>query len=164
MSTTPQQTPTTTAAADRKVLADLEILLERMRRCDELLAVRSSGENGTTVVVSTPMLLDVMGFLEASAPRMVELVEVAAQGIAVSEPVLMKCLDVNDKLTKILGDIDAVTLVSEVEANDSAAGITTDTEELPSIATTKSEDEFDAFLNDRVTSTSNTTNDPDSIL
>jgi hypothetical protein len=41
----------------------------------------------------------------------------------------MKCLEVNDRLTRILSDIDAVTLVE------------------PAAAST--EDDFDAFLSDR---------------
>lgn len=44
--------------------------------------------------------------------------------------VLMKCLEVNDRLTRNLSDIDAVTLV------DPAAAPST-------------EDDFDAFLSDR---------------
>jgi hypothetical protein len=158
----------TTAAADRKVLADLEILSERLRRCDELLAAaaaansnsnsNATNDDDSTIVRSstTTALLDVVGFLEASAPRMVELVEVAAQG-AVSDAVLMKCLDVNDRLTKALSDIDAfVTFVdnsSEAAAAAAAAAAEPDiavTTAPPAITTTKSEDEFDAFLSDRV--------------
>jgi hypothetical protein len=137
---------TTTAAADRKVLADLEILSERLRRCDELLAA-AKDTNDPTIAISSTALLDVVGFLEASAPRMVELVEVAAQG-AVSDAVLMKCLDVNDRLTKALSDIDAVTLVDDAKADASEPDIAV--ESRPAITTTKSEDEFDAFLSDRV--------------
>jgi hypothetical protein len=90
--------------------------------------------------------------LEASAPRMVELVEVAAQG-AVSDAVLMKCLDVNDRLTKALSDIDAAVTFVDNTSSETAAAAEPDiavTTAPPAIATTKSEDEFDAFLSDRV--------------
>jgi hypothetical protein len=154
----------TTAAADRKVLADLEILSERLRRCDELLAAaaaansnsnsNATNDDDSTIVRSstTTALLDVVGFLEASAPRMVELVEVAAQG-AVSDAVLMKCLDVNDRLTKALSDIDAAVTFVDNTSSETAAAAEPDiavTTAPPAIATTKSEDEFDAFLSDRV--------------
>jgi hypothetical protein len=153
---------TSTAAADRKVLADLEILSERLRRCDELLAAaaaansNSTNDDDSTIVRSsttTALLLDVVGFLEASAPRMVELVEVAAQG-AVSDVVLMKCLDVNDRLTKALSDIDAVVTFVDTSSSEAAAAAAEPdiavTTAPPAITTTKSEDEFDAFLSDRV--------------
>jgi hypothetical protein len=150
---------TSTAAADRKVLADLEILSERLRRCDELLAAaaaaNSTNDDDSTIVRSstTTALLDVVGFLEASAPRMVELVEVAAQG-AVSDAVLMKCLDVNDRLTKALSDIDAVVTFVDTSSSEAAAAAAEPdiavTTAPPAITTTKSEDEFDAFLSDRV--------------
>lgn len=50
-------------------------------------------------------LLAVIGFLEACAPRMVELVEAAAQGV-LKEETFEKCLVVNDRLLKTLGDLD----------------------------------------------------------
>jgi hypothetical protein len=156
-STSSSSSATTTVAADRKVLADLEILSERLRRCDELLAAAKNNTNGSTIASSSTALLDVVGFLEASAPRMVELVEVAAQG-AVSDAVLMKCLDVNDRLTKALSDIDAVTFVDTLEAQAAEPDIAV-TAAPPAITTTKSEDEFDAFLSDRVSG--NTESGPD---
>ena len=117
--------------ADTKILADLETLSAKMDACDGIL------RPGGTLVESVPKTeatLEIIGFLEACAPRMVELVEAAAQG-ALSEPVLMKCLEVNDRLTKNLSDIDKISLV---EAEESA-----------SLTATPSEDAFDAFLNDR---------------
>jgi len=52
-------------------------------------------------------LLTVIGFLEACAPRMLELIEIAAQGGGVlKDETFEECLLVNDKLTNILADLD----------------------------------------------------------
>lgn len=50
-------------------------------------------------------LLQVIGFLEACVPRMVELIEAAAQG-ALKPETFEECLVVNDKLANILSDVD----------------------------------------------------------
>lgn len=130
-SATTATAPNEADAADRKVLGDLDILLEKMDRSDDLLR---PGGTFQERVLMTEEVMDVIGFLEACAPRMIELVEAAAQG-ALSEPVLMKCLEVNDRLTKNLADIDAVNFVEEEEA--------------PAIQQRTTEDDFDAFLNER---------------
>jgi len=117
--------------ADRKILADLDILLEKMDRCDSFLRP-NGGKLTATPVYKSDECLEVIGFLEACAPRMVELVEAAAQG-ALSETAFEKCLLVNDRLTTVLSDIDAVEL----------------TDEAPAVAAAGSEDDFDAFLSER---------------
>jgi hypothetical protein len=120
-----------TSAADRKVLGDLDILTEKMDRCTELLAA----ESNTGAVPKTHELYDLVGFIEACAPRMVELVEAAAQGV-MSDVVLMRALDVNDRLTKLLStDTEGLSFV-DVAAPDS-------------IPASSTEDEFDAFLSER---------------
>ena len=117
--------------ADRKILADLDIVIQKMDLCDSFL--RPTGGTLTdTPVYRSDACFEVMGFLEACAPRMVELVEAAAQG-ALSETVLEKCLLVNDRLTTVLADIDAAEL--------------TDQPPPPTPPTT--EDDFDAFLSER---------------
>jgi hypothetical protein len=65
-------------------------------------------------------MLTVIGFLEACAPRMVELVEVGAQQGALSESVLMECLQVNDTLQKLLEDVDTYAF-TETPASTTAA-------------------------------------------
>jgi len=50
-------------------------------------------------------LLQVIGFLEACVPRMVELIEAAAQG-ALTPETFEECLVVNDKLANILSDVE----------------------------------------------------------
>lgn len=64
-------------------------------------------------------MLAVVGFLEASAPRMVELVEAAATG-ALSEEVFAECLSANDRLQKLLTDVDTAAL-TETSASTTAA-------------------------------------------
>jgi len=121
--------------ADRKILADLDILLEKMDLCDTFL--RPAGTLVETPVYKSDEVLEVIGFLEACAPRIIELVEAAAQG-ALSEQVLEKCLLVNDRLTTNLSDIDAVELTDEGAPAAAAEA-----------AASKAEDDFDAFLSER---------------
>ena len=104
------------SAADQKIISDLAVVTESLDRCEGLL--RPGGGDRVASTAKTPATLELMGFLEACAPRMVELVEAAAQG-AVGEPVLMDCLQVNDRLTKALADIEAVELV-EAETTEAA--------------------------------------------
>ena len=123
--------------ADQKILADLDVVIQKMDLCQSFLRPDGTSSTTTPAVViykSNSACLEVMGFLEACAPRMVELVEAAAQG-AVSETVFEKCLLVNDRLTTVLADVDAVEFTEE---------------EPPAVTTTTTtEDDFDAFLTER---------------
>lgn len=120
-----------TSVADRKVLGDLDILTEKMDRCSEFLAAHPNAG----AVPKTHELYDLLGFLEACAPRMVELVEAAAQGV-MSDVVLMRALDVNDRLMKLLStDTEGLSFV-DADAPDA-------------IQPSSTEDEFDAFLSER---------------
>lgn len=60
---------------------------------------------GSSIDGSDEALLQVIGFLEACVPRMVELIEAAAQG-ALAPETFEECLMVNDKLANILSDVD----------------------------------------------------------
>lgn len=73
---------------NQKILADLDLLLEKMDRCDSYL--RPNGCLVESPVFKSEELLDVIGFLEACSPRMVELVEAATQG-ALSEQGSCNC-------------------------------------------------------------------------
>ena len=108
------------STVDNKILADLDVLTEKLDLCDSML--RPGGGDPAPSVRKDEALLSVIGFLEACAPRMVELVEAAAQG-ALGENVLMKCLEVNDRLTKTLSDINTVALI-ETPASTTAASAT----------------------------------------
>lgn len=159
-STTPQST------VDNKILKDLDVVLKNIDLCDSML--RPGGGEPAPSVQKDETLLSVIGFIEACAPRMVELVEAAAQG-ALSEHVLMKCLEVNDRLTKTLQDIDTMALTETPASTTVAAKPPPEdpfadfldedynqkppaaevTGAPPSIGKTKSEDEFDSFFNER---------------
>jgi hypothetical protein len=91
---------------DSKVMTDLESLTEKMDLCDVMLLNNNPPAGDLSAAkTSSEALLAVIGFLEACAPRMVELVEAAAQG-ALSEDVFAQCLAINDRLQKQLADIE----------------------------------------------------------
>lgn len=106
---------------DAKILSDLSTLTEKMDLCDTML--HPADGSPAPSVKENEVVLAIIGFLEACAPRMVELVEVAAQG-ALSEEALVMCLEVNDRLQKQLLDIDTVSL-TETVATTTAASIPT---------------------------------------
>jgi hypothetical protein len=108
------------STVDTKIMADLATLKEKMNLADSMLhpedgAPQPSLKNNET-------MLAVVGFLEACAPRMVELVEVGTQGDAFGESVLMECLEVNDALQKLLADIDTLA-ETETTASTTAASV-----------------------------------------
>lgn len=147
------------ASIDDKIVTDLEVVENKIKQCEGLM-----------IGSDLEMLLATVGFLEACAPRMIELVEAAAQG-ALSEHVLVKCLDVNDKLQKLLDDVDrdppgsrgAATSAATASPSAAAAAAGSNADLLFSedvattttatsdavIGKTKSEDEFDSFFNER---------------
>ena len=86
----------TTQNRDAKVLEDLQTVEERITLCQEMTAAVSETDEA---------LLAVVGFLEACAPRIVDLIEAGASGV-LTEATLMKCLEVNDKLLAALSDSD----------------------------------------------------------
>lgn len=90
-----------TTDPDEKVLGDLATLAEKIALCQSMLP----DAGGPAAVDADGALLTVIGFLEACAPRVVELIEAAAQG-ALREDTLARCLVVNDQLTTLLADVD----------------------------------------------------------
>jgi len=101
--------------ADAKIMADLNVVKEKMSLCEQLLPNATSVDDG---------FLGVVGFLEACAPRIVDLVEAAAQG-ALGEEVLMECLSINDQLTALLTKTDAKLPPIGEDVPSVAAAITT---------------------------------------
>ena len=110
----------TRAPADTKILQDLETLEEKMELCQAMLNP-GAGDPSPSLKTSDAMLA-VVGFLEACAPRMVELVEAAAQG-ALSEDIFAQCLDVNDRLQKQLADVETQAM-TETGASTTSASAT----------------------------------------
>ena len=112
------QQETAEVSVDLKILADLQTVKEKMDLCENML--RPGDGSPTPSLKNNEALLSVIGFLEACGPRMVELVEVATQG-ALSEEVLMECLMVNDRLLKLLSDIDTYAFTETPAATTSAS-------------------------------------------
>lgn len=101
---------------DNKIMADLAIVVEKVELCESML---HPGAGDPTPSMQDETFAQVVGFLQACAPRMVELVDAATQG-ALSESVLMKCLEVNDRLTKAISDVDTAAL-TETPASTTVA-------------------------------------------
>jgi hypothetical protein len=114
------------APADTKILQDLATLEEKMELCQAMLNP-GAGDPSPSLKTSEAMLA-VVGFLEACAPRMVELVEAAAQG-ALSEDVFAQCLDVNDRLYKQLADVETQALTESTASTTAASSSTSPAEE-----------------------------------
>ena len=152
-------TDTVTTEADQKIINDLNILIEKMDQCQSQLNEQKMGNSN--VFRTTNALYDIVGFLEACAPRMVELVEfcatqqtTATTTAPLSDIVLMKALDVNDRLIKTLSDLDQVTFQNDTTPDTETATPPSDS----NIQQSSSEDEFDEFLSVR-TNEAATTND-----
>lgn len=105
-----------TSGADAKILGDLATLTEKMDLCHAML---NPGAADPKLSMQSEAMMAVVGFLEACAPRMVELVQAAASG-ALSEEVFAECLSVNDRLQKLLADVDTAAL-TETSASTTAA-------------------------------------------
>lgn len=105
-------------AADAKILGDLQQLTEKMDLCKSML---NPGAADPKLSMQSEAMLAVIGFLEACAPRMVELVEAAATGI-LSEEVFAECLSANDRLQKLLSDVETASL-TETSASTTAASV-----------------------------------------
>jgi hypothetical protein len=145
---------------DEKIMADLNVVTGKMDVCDSMLrpstyVTTSSDINNDypTTIPKYDSLMGIIGYLEACAPRMVELVEAAAQGF-LSEPVLIKCLEVNDRLTAMISNIDKITFTdtpppATVMSVNTSADIINDELLFTEETTNDGFDDFDAFLNDR---------------
>lgn len=153
--------------ADSKIRKDLATLQEKMDLCTSMLHPGAASPSFST---ENATMMSVVGFLEACVPRMIELVEVAAMG-AVSEEVLMECLQKNDALQKVLSDIDQAAM-TETSASTTAASavpsisdqlddlllddggaadanFTIDDEDDDQKPPAKSDDDFDSFFAER---------------
>jgi hypothetical protein len=109
----------TQSTVDAKIMADLNTLQEKLDLCHSML--HPGYGTPAPSLKNNDVLLAVIGYLEACAPRMVELVEAAAQG-ALSEDVLCSCLSVNDTLLKQLTDIETYSF-TETPASTTAAAV-----------------------------------------
>eukprot|EP00593_Proboscia_inermis_P014592 CAMPEP_0171326622 /NCGR_PEP_ID=MMETSP0816-20121228/117570_1 /TAXON_ID=420281 /ORGANISM="Proboscia inermis, Strain CCAP1064/1" /LENGTH=258 /DNA_ID=CAMNT_0011826141 /DNA_START=307 /DNA_END=1084 /DNA_ORIENTATION=+ len=101
---------------DAKIMKDLETLSYQINLCRDML--KTSGDPA-----NREALLETIEYLEACAPRMVELVEAAAQGALKEEATLMKCLEMNDVLVKILADCDNPDKLAEFAVESVSTGV-----------------------------------------
>eukprot|EP00548_Thalassiothrix_antarctica_P003860 CAMPEP_0194133074 /NCGR_PEP_ID=MMETSP0152-20130528/3379_1 /TAXON_ID=1049557 /ORGANISM="Thalassiothrix antarctica, Strain L6-D1" /LENGTH=191 /DNA_ID=CAMNT_0038828309 /DNA_START=75 /DNA_END=650 /DNA_ORIENTATION=- len=108
---------TSQECVDEKIINDLGTVKEKMDLCNKML--HPGDGSPAPSFKNNEALLCVIGFLEACGPRMVELVEAATQG-ALGEGILMECLAVNDRLLKLLADIDTYAF-TETPATTTAA-------------------------------------------
>lgn len=103
--------------ANTKILRDLGVLRDKMDLCNTML---NPGADSPTLSVNTSeAMMAVVGFLEACSPRMLELVEAATSG-ALSEQVFEEVLHCNDRLQKLLTDVETAAL-TETAASTTAA-------------------------------------------
>jgi hypothetical protein len=112
--------PSGSSSPDAKVEVDLATLTEQIELCRSMMI--SSGAN---VGEGDEALLGVIGFLEACAPRMLELVQAGSQG-ALSETTLEKCLTANDLLLHVLSDLDNPSSSKSAAAASKKTASTTD--------------------------------------
>jgi hypothetical protein len=110
--------PVSQESVDSKIMADLGSVKEKMDLCDKML--HPGDGSPAPSLKNNEALLGVIGFLEACGPRMVELVEAATQG-ALSEVLLMECLTVNDRLLKLLADINTYAFTETTATTTAAA-------------------------------------------
>ena len=92
---------TAAVGPDAKILSDLSALSEQIALCGSMLKLAGP----LSSIREDEVLLAVIGFLEASVPRLVELIEAAAGG-ALGEETFGECLAVNDRLTAVLADVE----------------------------------------------------------
>lgn len=160
----------TSSSADdpnAKICKDLETVEEKISLCHAML-MDTKGEISKT----NEALLGVIGFLEACAPRMVELVQTGTSGSNIlQEETIEKCFQVHDLLNQTLNDMDdpqkwqleTTTVASKPAANDADLDDLLGIESSPTnlkkeISTTgkttglndEDDDPFNTFVNDRV--------------
>lgn len=93
-----------------------------MDLCDSML--NPGGDAPKLSVNTSEAMLAVIGFLEACAPRMIELVEAAASG-ALSEATFEEVLICNDRLQKQLSDIETAALTESTATTTAASAAPT---------------------------------------
>ena len=139
----------TAAAADTKISNDLVILKERMDLLESMLNPPDAASPKLSVLTNDA-LRSVIGYLDACGPRMIELVTALCtnQAVVLSEEVFGDVLACNDRLQKLLLDVDtraltetpASTTVASAAAgagtaSDGSAGVALDVDALDADAT-----------------------------
>ena len=105
-----------TTATDAKIEADLQVVQEKLDLCNSLL---NPGQGAARPSIRTDETVrTVIGFLEACAPRLVELIS-ADPGL-LGEAALVHCFEVQERLTKMLEQVETLAM-TETSASTTAA-------------------------------------------
>jgi len=108
----------TTAQADAKISNDLHVLKEKMDLLESMIHNNDTTTTQQLSVTTNEAVRSVVGHLDACGPRMIELVTACtttSQSV-LSESVFGNVLGCNDRLQKLLSDVDALLLQEETEA------------------------------------------------
>ena len=106
-----------TTASDTKIEADLVVVEEKLDLCGSLL---NPGQGAARPSIHTDETVKaVIGFLEASAPRLVELIS-ADPGL-LGEAVLVHCFEVQERVTKMLEQVETLALTETTASTTAAA-------------------------------------------
>jgi len=123
MNATPLSTtiasPSNTVTADVKISKDLLVLKEKMELLESMLHPVDFSSPKLSVFTNEAIRV-VIGYLDACAPRMIELVEACTSQDVVSEENLCDVLACNDRLQELLSDVDT-RMLTETPASTTSA-------------------------------------------
>ena len=146
-----QASESPTAATDAKIQKDLQAVEEKITLCESMI---NPGEGMPQPSIQTDETVRaVIGFLEACAPRLVELIS-AEEGL-IGPEVLERCFSVQERLTKTLEQVETLAM-TETSASTTAASaapsaastsLFDDSESTPPPANAKTTGEEDPFGN-----------------
>lgn len=120
MATTPLSSSSATMAADTKISNDLAVLREKMDLLETMLHPPDAATPKLSVR-NDEAVRAVIGYLDACAPRMIELVTACTSRMGVlSEEVFGDVLGCNDRLQKLLSDVDT-RMMTETTASTTIA-------------------------------------------
>ena len=112
--------PSSTTEADTKISNDLAVLRSKMDLLDSMLHPTDAAAPKLSVKTNVAMRA-VVGYLDACGPRMIELVTACmSQDGILSEAVFGEVLTLNDRLQKLLTDVDT-RMLTETEASTTVA-------------------------------------------
>ncbi|VEU44244.1 unnamed protein product [Pseudo-nitzschia multistriata] len=115
---------TTTSEADAKISRDLAVLAEKMDLLEGMLLKPSEPAAPRPSVRTNEAVRALVGYLDACGPRMIELVTVCTTSPVfagvLGEEVFGEVLASNDRLQKILSDVDTLAM-TETAASTTAA-------------------------------------------
>jgi len=120
MSTIPLSSIASTMEADAKISNDLAVLKEKMNLLDSMIHPTDASAPKLSVRTNEAVR-SVVGYLDACGPRMIELVTACmSQENVLSEEVFGDVLGCNDRLQKLLSDVDTL-LLTETPASTTEA-------------------------------------------